>query len=671
MASEEEPVSVKLLTEESTISLDKPFWVAIEFNIDKDWHIYWKNPGDTGFTPQITWKLPDGFEVLNVDWPYPEKLIENDLIAFGYHDSVTLLAQIKPSSQVSKDMIPIQADIEWVGCSKDTCLPGEAHLELQLKTDSSSANSNSAFANIRTKIAQKPVHMEAAHKEDKIELIVHQPGKTYTASSAIYFFPEDMETVDHHEDATLIASVDAPDQYRISLKPINQDKQNGVLKGVLVVAGEPIHIDTPISIKEPIAEESFAWMLLFAFLGGMILNLMPCVLPVISFKVLSFVKMAGQRRFKMIQHGLIFALGVLVSFWLLTAALLLMQAYGHSVGWGFQLQEPLFVAILAALMLIFGLSLFGVFEMGAAFASRAGQAQVSATQGKNQLISSFFSGCLATAVATPCTGPFLGTAIGYAVTLSPFYCMVIFTFLGLGMAFPYLLLVLFPSLMRWLPKPGPWMESFKQFMGFLMLATVLWLLWVFASETSEFSLFTLLTGFFILSIGCWIYGRWGNPVKKLAIRSISYVFTLMCLIGFAYAMKMAVTTQFEEPAQKTLVSANLEDQWEPFSSARIEELQKRGIPVFVDFTAKWCLICQTNHMVLSTNKVEEKMKSLGVVKMKADWTKKNPEITKELRKYGRSGVPLYLLYGHKEQPAILPQVLTPESVMEQLDLLRN
>lgn len=671
----EEPVAVELLAEDQTVSLEHPFWVAIHFDIAKDWHIYWKNPGDAGITPQISWQLPEGFEVINVDWPYPERFVENNLVTFGYVDSVTLLAQVKPSKQSAGiDTFPIIADVQWVSCSEDTCLPGESHMELSLKANASVITStSSSFDTARTKLAHTPAHVEASRKNGKIELIVNQPGTTYDSSTEVYFFPENVDIIDHHEDAALIASLDDPAQYVISLKPADKDGKNEVLKGVLVVSGEALHIDTPIkeasaSSTGQEAEESFFLMLVLAFAGGMILNLMPCVLPVVAFKVMGFVKMAGQSRAMTIKHGLVFALGVLVSFWVLTSALLLMQAYGHAVGWGFQLQEPLFVAVLAALMLIFGLSLFGVFEMGAAFASRAGQMQVDVAQGKgNELTSSFFSGILATAVATPCTGPFLGTAIGYAVTLSPIYCMVIFTFLGLGMACPYLLLVFFPSLLRWLPKPGPWMESFKQFMGFLMVATVLWLLWVFASETSEMALFILLISFFVLSIGCWIYGRWGSPVKKFSVRVVSYVLTASCLIAAGYAMKMSVSPVYENHLHDTVASAIAEDAWEPFSAVRMADLRKRGIPVFVDFTAKWCLICQTNHLVLTTYKVEEKMKSLGVVKMKADWTKKNPEITEELRKYGRNGVPLYLLYGKDMKPTILPQVLTPEAVVEQLE----
>jgi thiol:disulfide interchange protein DsbD len=410
--------------------------------------------------------------------------------------------------------------------------------------------------------------------------------------------------------------------------------------------------------------------LVLAFVGGMILNLMPCVLPVISFKVLSFVKMAGQSRKLVFTHGLTFTLGVLLSFWVLTAALLVLQAYGRSVGWGFQLQEPLFVAILAAILLVFGLSLFGVFEFGTSLIAMAGQAQQSATAKRSGLFGSFMSGILATAVATPCTGPFLGSAVGFAMTLPPALTMLVFTSLGLGMSLPYLLLATFPSTLRFLPKPGQWMVTFKELMGFFMLATVLWLVWVFGAQTSTFALFLLLAGFFFLALGSWVYGKWS--MQRKTIRLIAYGLTIACFATGGYAIFNAVSpwaAQMDSSsATKQVANHSAADAWEEFSPERLAELQKQGTPVFIDFTAKWCLICQANHLVLTTSEVTQQFEKLGVVKMKADWTKNDPVITAELRKHGRSGVPLYLLYGTdpKAAPKILPQVLTPEIVLEEL-----
>lgn len=399
-----------------------------------------------------------------------------------------------------------------------------------------------------------------------------------------------------------------------------------------------------------------------ALLGGLILNLMPCVLPVISFKILSFVKMAGQSRSLTFKHGMAFSLGVLVSFWILAAFLLVLKAYGHSVGWGFQLQEPLFVALLAAVILVFGLSLFGVFEAGTFVTSLAGKAQGNQIAKEEMLAGSFLSGMLATAVATPCTGPFLGSAVGFATTVSAPAAMLIFTFLGIGMAFPYLLLSAYPNLMRFLPKPGDWMVTFKEIMGFVMVATVLWLVWVFSAQTNSLSVMLLLAGFFCLTIGCWVYGKWGCPTLSRMKRYFGVLLALAC-----FAMGGAIIVNASK-GQETTYEASHSD-WEAFSPKRLAELRQQGTPVFIDFTAKWCLICQANHMVLSSKSVDAKLKEKGVVKMKADWTKRDAVITKELEKHGRNGVPLYLLYGRTAEPVILPQVLTPDIVMEELNKL--
>lgn len=410
--------------------------------------------------------------------------------------------------------------------------------------------------------------------------------------------------------------------------------------------------------------------LLLAFLGGAILNLMPCVLPVISVKILQLVKMAGASRRSIIQHGLVFTLGVLVSFWLLAAVLLSLQAYGRSVGWGFQLQEPIFVGILAAVLLVFGLSLFGLFEFGAGFSAWAGQRESNSVRQQSGLSAAFFGGVLATAVATPCTGPFLGSAVGLAVTLPTWAAFAIFTAIGLGMSLPYLLLTAFPPLMRWLPRPGAWMVRFKEFMGFLMLGTVLWLTWVFGAQTSMLGVMALLTGFFILTVACWIYGSWSTVLHTTRTRFVSTLSALLLVVLGGYFVVGAAAQSLSGPM--TEVTATEDDAWLPFSKDGLAALRAAGKPVFIDFTAKWCLICQANHYVLEVAQVRDKFKEHGVVRVMADWTRSDPEITAELRKHGRNGVPLYVLYiPNAEKPLVLPQLLTPEIVLNYLTKIQE
>ncbi len=414
-------------------------------------------------------------------------------------------------------------------------------------------------------------------------------------------------------------------------------------------------------------QDGFLLTLGLAFLGGLILNLMPCVLPVISFKILSFVKMSGQNRSLILKHGLAFSAGVILSFWVLAGVILVLSAYGHSVGWGFQLQDPLFVAILATIIFIFSLSLFGLFELGAGLASRAG-----AAQGKPEgLTSSFMSGVLATTIATPCTGPFLGTAIGFAVTLSAPLALLVFTSIGMGMALPYMLIGAFPSLIRFLPKPGNWMVTFKEILGFVMLATVLWLVWVFTAQTDETSLIYLLIGFFFFSVGSWIYGKWGSPINSGTVRRIGILCSVVFMGFGGYSVYHASSTMPNQPiiegAEVAMADINEPPTtWINYSPKQLDEFQKAGIPVFVDFTAKWCLICQTNHISLTTPEVDRQFTESGIVRMKADWTKKDPAIGEALRKFGRNGVPLYVLYVPGAEPYVFPQILTPETILEQI-----
>ena len=683
------PISIDLLNEHNTIQPGRPFWIAIRFDLAEGWHCYWKNPGDAGMPAMIEWNLPEGFTVSSIEWPVPQKFTQDSLIGYGYDDTVLLLAEIIPNENLKENqVVKIAANIEWLACSDNTCLPGEQYVEKTLKAKLKSPKVNpktiQSFAEARKALPQKHEAISVQRKDGFLHILLE--GVENEHISKAVFFPDNNDIFDHHTEVNLSKTSEGVEL--ILKDPTSNSK---VVKGVLVLKSDhqtvkALDIDSlvqnqkyesneiamnegPVSQKslnlplEAEHHESYAMVLLFAFIGGAILNLMPCVLPVLSFKVLSFVKMAGQKRSLTFKHGLAFSLGVLVSFWVLASILLILQTYGRSVGWGFQLQEPLFVAILASLLFVFGLSLFGIMELGTSMTTLAGKQKRS-----DSLLSSFFSGVLATAVATPCTGPFLGSAVGYAVTLSAPMALLIFTFIGLGMAIPYLLLSAFPSLLRFMPKPGHWMVAFKEIMGFLMMATVLWLVWVFGAETSETAIILLLISFFFLSLGSWIFGKWGSPLKKKATRYTSYAFVSFSLLAASY---------FIWNASKLIDSSShigneISDSWEEFSPERVAELQSQGTPVFIDFTAKWCLSCQVNHAVLAKEDVSSKFEEMGVVRMKADWTKKDAIIAGELRKFGRNSVPLYVLYGKEpnKNPKILPQVLTTDTIINELDELK-
>lgn len=701
--SNTDPVKSVLISEETHIQPGKPFWLAVRLNLEDQWHLYWKNPGDSGMPVSIDWHLPEGFKAENFEWPYPHRFDASSFIGFGYEKETYFLTQIIPPHDIKEGDYSFKAEIKYLVCSDSACLPGQSEIELalpvkniQLTKDVAQAES---FAAARSLIPVKSWESTAKRLNQLIELTVKSPDENDEKLVHAYFCPEVGQSIDYHVETIVSNKPNEKGVYTVALKE-DPSIKSSLLKGVLVLETKqgdqtekraieingpifnssqdiilaentplkkPLDIDLANQLPESEFEGGLGFALLLAFAGGMILNLMPCVLPVISFKILSFVKMSGQSRSLTFKHGIAFCVGVMISFWTLAIVLISMQAYGHAVGWGFQLQEPIFVASLAALLFIFSLSMFGLFEMGAKVGAAAGQMNHQKQEG---FTGSFLSGILATLIATPCTGPFLGTVVGLAMTLPYYFSLLIFTAMGFGMAFPYLILSAYPQLMRFLPKPGNWMIVFKQLMGFLMLASVLWLVWVFSAQTGTTALIILLIAFFIMSLACWIYGQWGTPVHSKRSRAISTTLAVLLISMGFYAVAVA-SFESVDIAQVESKATNENIVWEDFSPQRLEQLRAEGTPVFIDFTAKWCLICQTNHAVLSVGDVDQKFNEIGVVRMKADWTKKDPVITEELKKFGRNSVPLYVLYEGDQKPKILPQVLTPGVVMDHLTDVEN
>ena len=708
-------VKVELLKEEETIQPGRPFWIALHLKLEEGWHVYWKNPGDAGIPLKVEWELPQGFEAGPLQWPFPEKFTVADMVGFGYNSEVTLLSQVVPPAQIDSNAnLSIKANVKWLVCSSLTCQPGSASANLSLNSSEQSlskAEIATIFEQARDKIPQTHVKVKTIRKDGIVQLEVPQDPLSSEDGTirGVYFFPEQKDVIDHTIDPTVASNAGDSTRYLVNLKGSDEiGAKSQTLKGVLVLhtkkgqeeSVKAFDIDsyieengdqklvsildsthsalpsiggsgTVVSSSSALNfEGGLALALVFAFIGGMILNLMPCVLPVMSFKVMSFVKMAGQSRSLTFKHGLMFSVGVIISFWVLASVMLMLRTYGQAVGWGFQLQEPLFVVILASILFIFALSLFGVFEWGMFFASWAGQTQAETTQKSSGYMGSFLSGVLATAVATPCTGPFLGSAVGFAVTLPIFQSLMIFTSLGLGMCFPYLLLAAFPSYLRFMPKPGAWMETFKQLMAFLLMATVLWLLWVFSAQTDSLSLICLLGGFLCFSIGAWIYGRGCSPLVSRKKRVLAYAFVLIfAFMGCQVILFPRANWYSQETVSHSGSSSKEWANWEDFSPDRVAQLRSEGKPILIDFTAKWCLICQANHLVLDSETVKGQLDQSGVVRMKADWTKSDPVITEALSKFGRNSVPLYVLYGPnpQQEPVILPQVLTADVVLDHLN----
>ncbi|MEN3941308.1 thioredoxin family protein [Prosthecobacter sp. SYSU 5D2] len=399
--------------------------------------------------------------------------------------------------------------------------------------------------------------------------------------------------------------------------------------------GEASSADSASNTANP-DQKSFGGFLLFAFIGGLILNIMPCVFPVLGIKIMSVVQQSGKDKRMVLLHGLAYTLGVLICFWALGA---LVISLGKA--WGFQLQSPGFVYGLCAFFLIFGLNMAGVFEIGASAVGVGAN-----LQSKHGLSGSFFSGLLATIVATPCSAPFLGSALGYTVTLPAFQAMLMFSMIGLGLASPFLVLSMMPKLVSALPRPGAWMESFKQGMSFLLFGTVAFLAWVLTGMVQGQPMLFTLFGLVIIALGCWIYGRWSLPHKPARTRAVAVILTLLSIGG---------GLAFGWP--------QIEKKWETWSPELVAELRAEGKPVYIDYTAQWCFTCQVNKRVYQDEGLMKLIADKKVVLLKADWTNEDPRITKALSALGKAAVPVNVLYAPgKDEPVILPELLTVDNV---------
>lgn len=670
-----EHVEAKLVSEVTSIKPGQAFWVAVSLKMEPYWHTYWANAGEAGSPTNIEWELPEGFKASSIHWPTPKRFESSNLVNYGYEDTVLLLVEITPSEKVSmKKPITLKAKVSWLECS-DMCIPSEEEMQLVLPVSDTSPTFNSKWYK-QFKIAKQSLPKqfpewkvtEITHNGELGLLIQSDNAALKKSVKDVFFFAEEPSINPSGKQALtpLLAG------YFLKLEPNGEIPQH--LKGVLYNAegwipgteSQGMLVDVELQ-KTPTAllagnTINLETALGFAFLGGLILNLMPCVFPILSIKILGFVKKAGNESSKIKMHGVAFALGVLVSFLALSGLLLLLRAGGESIGWGFQLQSPYFIAVLAFLLTLLALNFAGVFEIGTSLISAGGNL------GKGMSYSgTFISGILATVLATPCTAPYMGTALGFALAGPPVYALGIFTSLAIGMATPYLVLSFNPRLLKFVPKPGPWMDSFKQAMAFPLVATVLWLLWIFVKQTSSDGLIILLFGLLFTSFAAWVYGHFAAFSTQRKRRIAAIIASLIFLgLGVRFGHKAAASMHSTD---STLVGVeNLN--WEPFSHKRLAELRKEGKPVYIDFTAAWCLTCQTNKSnIFSSGKVIQALKDKNITLLKADWTRKDPEITKALEAYGRSGVPTNVFYPASvaSDHIVLPELLTPGIVLQELE----
>ena len=668
-------VEAELISEFTSVRPGRSFTVALKLKHDEGWHTYWKNPGDAGLPTEISWDLPDGFSAGSIQWPTPHQLPFQGGINYGFEDTLLLLVDITAPENITGDEVRIAASVNWLMCEA-VCIPGNVDLSLLLpvKIESPKIDERwgTAFSNTRQSLPRElsSWSVSAYLEDERVSLLITPGEEPQKNISDVYFYSEDAQ-IDANA-SQLLRQTD--DGYELTLNRASYAEETSHrLPGTLYSevgwlsdgSVSAMHInpelasgDPPLSGRTVSIENSgggmrnFFAILGLAFVGGLILNLMPCVFPVLGLKVMGFVQQAGEERRKVTLHGLIFTLGVLVSFWILTGILIALRAGGEEFGWGFQLQSPVFVFALAVVLFIFALNLSGLFEVGGSAVGIG-----SKFTAKSGLAGSFFSGILATVVATPCAAPFLAPALGAALTLSAYESLIVFTSIALGLSLPYLLLSVFPEMVKILPRPGAWMETFKQVLAFPLYATTGFLLWVLGGQIDEFDFLCAIFGIVFIAMAVWVYGRWSPPARKLSVRRWSRVGTLALFALGAY---------IGYPLQNTS-----RIKWETWSPEKVIALQEEGHPVYVDFTARWCATCQTNKaIVFSSDAVVNSFREKDVVALKADWTSFDPMITNALASYGRSAVPFNLIYNpNQSEPIFLPEILTTGIVLDALDQL--
>ncbi len=664
-------VEATLVADTATIVPGQPFTAGLLLKMVPGWHTYWKFPGDAGIPTELKWKLPPGWKTGPIQWPIPLKLSEpGDIRIYGYHDEVLLMMQVTPPAKINSATVKLEGAADWLVCEK-VCIPGSAEVQLELPVGAAGAVANQElFAKFRGRLpkalpesARSALHW--GRRPNEFRLTIADQSLARTEGVDFFPLPETGTVIGHPRrektpDGSLV--------FAIPLETADPGVQS--LDGLIVAGDHAFSLGksaggaiapAPAKSAVPAPVDGLLKLLLFGFIGGFILNLMPCVLPVISLKIFGFIQHAGDSRARIFGNGLAFTAGIFA--WFIGLALLMigLKSAGHEITWAFQFTNPYFVVAMSAVVLVFALNLFGVFEITLPASASSGLLGWSAREG---YAGSFFQGVFATVLATPCTAPYLGTALGFAFAQSAGIILLMFLAIAAGMSAPYLLLSAQPGWLRFVPRPGPWMVRVKQFMGFLLLATLLFLLWVIGVARGPDA--TIWVGAFLLSlsVGCWMFGSFSTPGASGAQRSVVLVLILLLVLGSGFYF---IGQKFG--ASQAAASSPTKDGWLVFSPERVQAELAQGRSVFIDFTAAWCITCKFNEAsVLESAAVKDAFERYGIVKMKADWTNADPVITKTLKQFGRVGVPLYVLYpaAAPDQPVILPELLTQALVLDHL-----
>jgi len=606
--------------------------IGLKVSMDKGWHTYWKNPGDSGGPIEIDWDLPKGFSVSDIKWPLPEKIEYPPLMTYGYEDFVIYPMVLSVPADYSDDYFEMTADI--LICA-DVCIPESGKISSNLLD----IESDPLIYEWLESIPSKSLPITTSLNDNNLEIRFTFEKEI----KEIYFFPDENNSIDYSSKQNFYTKDDG---YFLSIKLFNDEFQN--VSGVLDIDGTGYNVSN--GSFEDFNEEGLSLItaLIFALIGGLILNLMPCVFPVISLKVLSFVSMGGSSPRKIRNHALVFTVGVIASFMLIALTIVLLKQAGNFVGWGFQLQSPLIVGLLSLVMVFISLVLISDNSFGESL-TKLGNIGSS----ENGYYSSFLTGVLAVVVASPCTAPFMGAALGYALIQPSGETVPIFLSLSLGFSLPYLLLAANPKLIDFLPKPGDWMVTLKEFFAFPMLATALWLLWVFSLQVNQVLVIFLLIGWLLLALNFWIFQKDYKTINKIIFLGIS-IFSMIYFLP---------ETEDIETEKNTIIGSATE-----WYEGIEDDLRDKNQPYFINFTAAWCITCQSNEITaFSKDGFKSLLEEKNIEYIKADWTNRNDAITRSLKKYGRSGVPFYVYWEPGfENPKILPAILTEQIIKNNL-----
>lgn len=668
-------VKASLVSADAAVQPGQPLTVALRFEHEPHWHTYWINAG-TGYPTTLEWDLPDGWTAGEILWPAPIRIIDSHgtITGNGYENIAYLPVVLTPPADLAPgSQVTLKAHADWLMCA-DVCIPGDAPIELTLPVQTGAAPTHPNFgADVDATVAALPgaidgIAYSAVKAAETVTLQVtglaaEPTDPWFFASDALIEYDQPQPATYADGVLTLTLSISGA-YFGEGDRLMGTLRQNGSWQADATRPG--VAVDIPFSAAlavasggqgpagAPAAETAATTLvgtLALAFVGGLILNLMPCVFPVLGIKILGFVNQAGSDRRKVALHGWAFSVGVLASFWTLAGVLAVLRAGGEQLGWGFQLQSAGFVFVLAAVMLVFAMAMSGVFEFGLS-ATGVG----SSLQSKQGLSGSFFTGVLATVVATPCSAPFLAPALGAALALPLVSSFAVFTAIAVGLALPYLLLSIFPGAVKVLPRPGGWMETFKQAMAFPLYATVGYLAWVLAGQTTEGGFLNAIFGLTLVAFAVWLYGRYNAPGVKPARARFG-------VIGGLALLTAGTALGWPQAPQPTDIL------WEKWSPEAIAVARAEGRPVYVDFTARWCATCQANKkLVFGSDEVKTYFRDANVLTLKADWTNKDPAITAELAKWNRSAVPFNLVYlPGQAEPVILPELLTPGTVLDAIN----